>query len=51
MQPYRLNDFANDVISPYNLGAIAPENDARRFYFTDSGPSNYLGNTVAVYLR
>ena len=51
MQPYRLNDFANDTISPYAPGNIAPENDARRFYFTDSGPSNYLGNVVAVYLR
>lgn len=51
LEPYRLNDFGRDVISPYNPGALAPENDARRYTFLDNGPTNYTGNLVAVYLR
>jgi MtrB/PioB family decaheme-associated outer membrane protein len=51
LEPYRLNDFANDVVQAYGPGSIAPENDARRFLFLDNGPSNYTGNLAAVYLR
>ncbi|HWQ54588.1 MAG TPA: MtrB/PioB family outer membrane beta-barrel protein [Bryobacteraceae bacterium] len=51
LEPFRLNDFAVDTIAPYAPERIAPENDARRYYFLDTGMSNYLGNTAALYLR
>lgn len=51
LEPYRLNDFARDVVSPYSPASLAPEIDARRFQFYDVGMSNYTGNMVAVYLR
>ena len=52
LEPYRLNDFANDSVSSYGGDAVAPQqNDASRYYFLDAGPTNYLGNAVAVYLR
>ncbi len=51
LEPYRLNDFANDTIEAYAPGNIAPETDARRFIFMDVGPSNMTGNMVAVYVR
>lgn len=50
-EPYRLRDFANDYISPYPAGSLAPEIDLRRFLFLDTGPSNYTGQMVALYLR
>ncbi len=51
LEPYRLNDFARDVVSPYSPASIAPENDARRFQFADVGLSNYTGNALALYIR
>jgi len=51
LEPYRMNDFAYDSVQPYAAVSVAPENDARRFYFLDAGPSNYLGNMVAFYVR
>ncbi len=52
LEPYRLNDFANDLTQPYAGNAVsAIQNDASRYYFLDIGPTNYLGNMVAAYLR
>ncbi len=51
LEPYRLGDFAKDIISPYDPDSIAPENDARRYLLLDAGPSNYTGNMIAFYLR
>lgn len=50
-EPYRLRDFANDSISPYPGDSLAPEVDLRRFFFLETGPSNYTGHMVALYLR
>ena len=31
---------------------VAPQqNDARRYYFLDIGPTNYTGKMAAIYLR
>jgi hypothetical protein len=51
-EPYRLNDFANDMVQPYGGNAVTPtQNDASRYYFLDIGPTNYVGSMTAVYLR
>jgi len=52
LEPYRLNDFANDMTQPYGGSAVTPlQNDASRYYFLDIGPTNYIGNMVAAYVR
>ncbi len=50
-EPYRLNDFSTDIASPYPSASLAPENDARRFYFLNARDGNYSGHVVALYVR
>jgi hypothetical protein len=50
-EPYRLSDFAYDTVSPYDPGSFAPETDARRYLFMDSGPSSYTGKLFTMYVR
>jgi hypothetical protein len=50
-EPYRLSDFAYDALSPYDPGSFAPETDARRYIFSDSGPSSYTGKLLNIYVR
>jgi len=50
-EPYRLDDFAWDVMRPYMFGFEAPENDARRFLFLDSRYGSYNGHLLGVYVR
>lgn len=51
LEPFRLNDFAEDTVYAYGPEHIAPENDDRRYMFMDVGGSNYTGNLAALYLR
>jgi hypothetical protein len=50
-EPYRLSDFAFDTLSPYDPSSFAPETDTRRYLFMGSGPSNYTGKLVSVFIR
>lgn len=50
-EPYRLSDFAWDIMRPYMFGAEAPENDARRFLFLNSRYGSASAHMVSVYLK
>ena len=52
LEPYRLNDFANDAVQPYAGNSVTPaQNDASRYYFLDAGPTNYMGHMATLYAR
>jgi len=50
-EPYRLDDFAWDIMQPYMFGFEAPENDARRFLFLDSRYNSTNAHMVGFYVR
>ncbi|MBI1750774.1 MAG: MtrB/PioB family outer membrane beta-barrel protein [Acidobacteria bacterium] len=50
-EPYRLDDFATDVMRPYMFGFEAPENDTRRALFLDSRYGSYNGHLFGVYVK
>lgn len=50
-EPYRLDDFAWDVMRPYMFGFEAPENDTRRALFLDSRYGSYNGHLFGVYVK
>ena len=50
-EPYRLNDFQWDNLSPYPFSTITPEQDGRRFLLLDSRYSSHTAHTLGVYLR
>jgi hypothetical protein len=49
LEPYRLNDFAQDIIGPYIPGQLAQ--DVSPYAFNDLPLRNYTGNVVAFYVR
>ncbi len=48
-EPYRLNDFTQDIIGPYIPGRL--QQDVSPYAFNDLPLRNYTGNVLAVYLR
>jgi hypothetical protein len=50
-EPYRLNDFEWNDLTPYPFGVLAPENEGRRFLLLDSRYSGHTAHTVGIYLR
>ncbi|MBS1809978.1 MAG: MtrB/PioB family decaheme-associated outer membrane protein [Acidobacteria bacterium] len=50
-EPYRLNDYAWDGLSPYPMDAFPAEQDGRRFLLLDSRYSGHNANTIGIYLR
>lgn len=50
-EPYRLSDFAWDIMRPYMFGAEAAENDARRFLFLNSRYGSASAHVVSVYVK
>ncbi|MBI1761892.1 MAG: MtrB/PioB family decaheme-associated outer membrane protein [Acidobacteria bacterium] len=50
-EPYRLNDYAWDGLSPYPNDALPASQDGRRFLLLDSRYSGHDANTLGIYLR
>jgi MtrB/PioB family decaheme-associated outer membrane protein len=50
-EPYRLNDYAWDGLSPYPLDSLQAEHEGRRFLLLDSRYTGFDANTVGIYLR
>ena len=50
-EPYKLDDFAWNGLSPYPISKLPAENDGRRFLLLDSRYSSYNANVVGFYLR
>jgi hypothetical protein len=50
-EPYRLDDFGWNGLSPYPISMLPAENDGRRFLLLDSRYSSYNANVVGFYLR
>ena len=49
LEPYRLNDFAQDIIGPYIPGRL--DQDVSKYSYNDLPLGNYTGNVVAFYIR
>jgi MtrB/PioB family decaheme-associated outer membrane protein len=50
-EPYRLDDFAWNGLSPYPISKLPAENDGKRFLLLDSRYSSYNANVIGFYLR
>lgn len=50
-EPYRLNDYAWDGLSPYPTDSLPTSQDGRRFLLLDSRYTSHDANTVGIYLR
>lgn len=50
-EPYRLDDFAWDIMRPYMFGFEAPENDVRRMLFLDSRYGSTDAHLVGFFVR
>lgn len=50
-EPYRLSDFAWDIMRPYMFGLEAPENDTRRSLYLNSRYSDTNAHLLGLYLR
>lgn len=50
-EPYRLNDFEWNDLTPYPFNVLAPEYEGRRFLLLDSRYSGHTAHTVGIYLR
>lgn len=50
-EPYRLDDFAWNGLSPYPISKLPAENDGRRFLLLDSRYSSYSANVIGLYVR
>jgi MtrB/PioB family decaheme-associated outer membrane protein len=50
-EPYRLDDFSWNNLSPYPFEQLPEENDGRRFLFLDSRYTDHDANVIGVYLR
>jgi hypothetical protein len=48
-EPYRLNDFTQDIVEPYIPGRL--QQDVSQYAFNGLPLRNYSGNVLAVYLR
>lgn len=49
LEPYRLNDFTQDIIGPYNVGLL--DQNVSPYAYNDLPLTNYTGNVVAFYIR
>jgi hypothetical protein len=50
-EPFTYTNFADDLMSPYMVNTIAPENNAVRFLFMNSKLTSYHANVAAVFAR
>jgi hypothetical protein len=50
-EPYRLDDYALDIMQPYMLGFEAPENDTRRSIYLNSRHASSDAHLFGVYIR
>lgn len=50
-QPYSLDDFAWNNLSPYPINQLPPENDGTRYLLLDSRYSSHNWHVFGVYLR
>jgi MtrB/PioB family decaheme-associated outer membrane protein len=50
-EPYRLNDFEWNDLTPYPFAVLAPEQEGRRFLLLDSRYSSHTAHTVGIYMR
>jgi MtrB/PioB family decaheme-associated outer membrane protein len=50
-EPYRLDDWQWNSLSPYPVDQLAPETDGRRYLLLDSRYTSHNAHVVGVYLR
>ncbi len=50
-QPYKLDDFALNGLSPYPFANISPSEDGRRFLLLDARNTGHNAHVVSLYIR
>lgn len=50
-EPFSLNDWQWDGLSPYPVDQLAPETDGRRFLLLDSRYTDHKAHIVSLYVR